>query len=327
MMSFVLNWTERDVGAWISGSEYWKNVFATATPASVKNSTSWELALQGGLKAVGCDAADMQTAGCSCLRDAHALAVTSCVAKSRVAVFGCFMNSRPVQWVRELSFGVRPFLYLFQINVFGALAGCVTLAKTTDKVMLPYNLQIGVALLSLVIFSVFQPTMVEWIPLLGFLVLQVFLSWLTRRDAEWWSSQFHLVHALVLPMLIIINMVMSNRRDVQYVLLQLLLGWVVVFAGLARSQLHYSKSVALDASRFCGVVIILAAVVMRYMTIAQFGVSSRSGMSWVQSSTLSFLVVSLYSALQLMRPEQTIMQMALELWARLWLTCCMMNEL
>lgn len=325
--SFALNWTDRDLGDWLHGAGHWRDVFNAATPASVANTTAWGLVLRDGLKAVGCDQADNHTLGCSCLRSAHALAVSSCIGKSRAAVFGCFMNSRPVQTIRELSFGVRPYLWMFQVNVFGALAGCVALSKTNEKVMLPYNLQIGVALLSLVVFSVFQPSMTEWIPLLVLSGLQVFLSWLTRRDAEWWSSQFQLLYALVLPMLVVVNVVLSNRRDVEYAVLQLLLAWVLVFAGLARSQLHYAKAVASDAARFCGVVILLLAVVMRYMTIAEFGVSFRSGMFWVQSTVLSYLVVSLYSTLQLMPADQIAVQMALELFARLWLTCCMLNEL
>ena len=323
--SFVLNWTDRDVSAWLDGFQFWKGAFSDATQSSVANETGWELVKSHGLAKLGCSGVGVAPV-CGCLSDAHALAVSSCVGKGNVAMKNCFMSSRPVQFLSEMSYGSRPYLMLFQINSFGALAACVALAKSNDKPMLPYNLQIGVALLALVIFSVLQPSVYEWIPFLIFLVVQILVSWLTRRDDFWKTDQFYLLYGLVMPLMTGMSIVMVQRRDLMYIVFQMLLSYTLVFAVVCRFLLCLVKHELDHSIQVVTLAVVLLILSLMGISYNQFPYQV-SDDALFRSSMTSWLVLKFYLVLALFKPNRAGLLLYGDLFLRTVLTGVMLNDL
>lgn len=323
--SFVLHWTDRDLSGIVTGFQYWKDAFGVATTSSVANTTNWASVRTHGMAAVGC-ASVSDAPVCQCLSDAHTMAAQVCVRKADLAMRGCFMNARPVQWVDELSYGTRPFLILFQINTFGALAACVTLAKSKDKPMLPYNLQIGVGLLALVIFSVLQPGFREWIPFLYFLFMQVFVSWATRRDDYWRTSQFLLIYFLVLPLIVVLFAVYMQRRDIMYIIVQYLLAYALVLAAACRTLVSLVQSELDSGMRVVSYTIVLIILTMLCMSYNQFPTQFPNE-GFFRSSLTVWLVFILYMVMALFKPDKPGVALYSDLALRTLLTASMLNDL
>ena len=314
--------TMREAFHWKDSLSYWESKMKVASG----NVTYWNSVRSGGLAMVGCGGVDSGDAPmCRCLGGAVTTAQGSCMNRGRSQMRQCFVSARPVQKVKTVSDGIRPYMILLMINTWAGLVGAVLLVRSKLVEKNGYAVQLVIQALLLVVAvggacMWFVAPAGEWVVLLLVSLILIASGWYANDEVHWCSTQFALMYCAVLPMLGLLANVMYDRRDLLYLVSILILSLVVALVVSSKIMLdRVADTPGVMVGRFT--LFIVAVVLCGVVYDASFAPPV------LKSAPYVWKVYVIYMALGMLHVESMELPFSLDLMLRSVLTVAMVVEL
>ena len=317
--------THRSVTQYSSAIRVWRDYYSAMS--AVSDTPDYQSFLQVGLDAVGCTA-NTTLSVCSCLAEAHAVGISQCKAAAEEKMSHCFMTLRPVMQIDELDRSLNPFALLDTMNLWGMMGSVLIymrMSVSRDDESMPNTVQMFFGILASVIHcSVMEP---QWESYLTFLILVLamsFISYLHRLDKEWWVSAFHVQYMFIVPNLIVLERVLTQRRDFSYIVFGFTIGVAFAFVSFAKTFLEQIKQ---DSKELASVHNCLRMVLLSIIVVLCLTTYPASGTYYFESVNVTSALVLFYLMLGLFGTSNIKRVYFMELLLRAVISINMLVEL
>jgi len=317
--------THRSVKKYSSAVHIWRDYYNTIS--SVAETPDYHSFLQVGLDAVGCSR-NSTLSMCTCLVEAHAAGVTDCKAVAQNKMSRCFMMLRPVTQVDELDRKLNPYALLDTVNLWGMLGSLLIwmrMAISKEDESMPFTVQMMFGIFAVVIHcSVLEPRWESYVTFSVLVLTMSFISYLHRMDKDWWISLFHVQYMFTVPSLIVLEKLLTQRRDFSYIVFAFILSIAFVFVAFAKTFIEQLKQ---DSSELKSVENSMRLALFSMFVVICFSSYPASGFQYFESVGITWALTCFYLGLGLFGTYNIKRIYFMEMFFRLVISINMLVEL
>jgi hypothetical protein len=316
----------RSVAGWADGLRKWRGFYDGLPTGNVTDVVAYDAFLPEGMAAAGC-ADPTASPVCACLQETYTMGRTLCVQAARSHLKTCTFNTRPLIHVEEMSVAIKPFALLDALNIWGMMGSVLIWIRqytTKDEEAMPYWMQLVLGTFAAIIHcSVLEPTIMTFLAYVPLVLAFSGLCYSHKTDPTWWVSTYQIQYFFVVPTLTLLGSVLTQRRDVAYVIFMFILSMAYGLVAFAKTLLEQAKE---SHEQTMMVVICQSVLLCLYVTLL-FISYSQTGLYYLESVQLIWCVYSLYAGLAMLTTLSIKRVFFMELLLRIIVTASMLMEL